>query len=159
MSDPQPVPPAVQRITLRAVPPVRPLAISAGAVAVGAVLLVVRASADLPLVVGLLGALLMVLGVALAAVALVLTARLRTEVRLEPDALTVVRAGRRRSVPWDQIREVTLQHPRLTVVAAEPDAGLVVVNPGPAQDRRFAALLAEIRARLDADRGYSEFQG
>jgi hypothetical protein len=111
------------------------------------------------LVIGVLAALLMVLGVALAVAALVLTARLRTEVRLEPEALTVVRRGRQRSVPWDQVREVTLDHPRLTVIAAEPDADLVVVNPRPAGDPRFASLLAEVKQRLDADRGYQEYRG
>jgi hypothetical protein len=138
------------------VPPVRPLAIAAVAVVLGAVLLVLWRSARLSLVVGVLGALVMVLGLALAVAAVVLTARLRTEVRLEPAALTVVRRGRSRSVPWNQVREVTLDHPRLTVVAAEPDAGLVVVNPRQAGDPRFASLLTEIRQRLDADHGYPE---
>jgi O-antigen ligase len=132
---------------------VRPLAIAAVAVVLGAVLLVLWRSAGLSLVVGVLGALLMVLGLALAAAALVLTARLRTEVRLEPDALTVVRRGRSRSLPWDQVREVTLDHPRLTVSAAEPDAGLVVVNPRRPDDPRFASLLSQIRQRLDAGHG------
>jgi hypothetical protein len=159
VSDPRPVQPAVQRYTLTAVPPVRPLAIAAGTVVIGAVLLVLWRSAALPLVVGVLAALLMVLGLALAIAALVLTARLRTEVRLEPAAFTVVRRGRQRSVPWDQVREVTLDHPRLTVIAAEPDDGLVVVNPRPATDPRFASLLAQVKQRLDAERGHQEHRG
>lgn len=159
MSDPRPDQPGVQQYTLNAAPPVRPLAIAAVAVVLGAVLLVLWHSARLSLVIGVLAALLMVLGVALAVAALVLTARLRTEVRLEPEALTVVRRGRQRSVPWDQVREVTLDHPRLTVIAAEPDADLVVVNPRPAGDPRFASLLAEVKQRLDADRGYQEYRG
>jgi hypothetical protein len=159
VTDPGPAQPPTQQFTLDAAPPVRPLAISAGAVVVGAVLMVLWHSAGLSLVVGVLAGLLMVLGVALALTALVLTARLRTEVRLEPEALTVVRRGRQRSVPWDQVREVTLQHPRLTVTATAPDADLVVVNPRSAGDPRFASLLGEIKQRLDADRGYREFRG
>jgi hypothetical protein len=149
VSDPRPV----EQYTLKAVAPVRPLAIAAAAVVLGAVLLVLWRSAGLSLVVGALGVLLMLLGVALAVAALVLTARLRTEVRLEPEALTIVRRGRQRSVPWDQVREVILDHPRLTVVAAEPAAGLVVINPRSAGDPRFASLLVQITQRLDADRG------
>jgi hypothetical protein len=159
VTDPRPDQPRVQQYTLNAVPPVRPLAIAAVAVVLGAVLLVLWHSARLSLVVGVLAALLMVMGVALAVAALVLTARLRTEVRLEPEALTVVRRGRQRSVPWDQVREVTLDHPRLTVIAAEPEADLVVVNPRPAGDPRFASLLAEVKQRLDAGRGYQEYRG
>jgi hypothetical protein len=159
VTDPRPDQPAVQRYTLTAAPPVRPLAIAAVAVVIGAVLLVLWHSAGLSVVVGVLAALLMVLGLALAIAALVLTARLRTEVRLEPEALTLVRRGRERSVPWDQVREVTLDHPRLTVIAAEPDHGLVVVNPRPAGDPHFAALLAQVKQRLDADRGYQEHRG
>jgi hypothetical protein len=149
----------MQQFTLTAVPPVRPLAIAAGAVVVGAVLLVLWRSAELSLVVGLLGALLMLLGLVLAVTALVLTARLRTEVRLDAEALTVVRRGRRQSVPWSQVREVSMEHPRLTVLATEPDAGLVVINPRQSGDRHFAALLDQIRQRLDASHGYREFRG
>jgi hypothetical protein len=159
VTDPRRDQPPVQRYTLTAVPPVRPLVIAAAAVVLGAVLLVVWHRAGLFLVVGVLGALLMVLGLALAIAALVLTARLRTEVRLEAEALTVVRRGRERSVAWDRVREVTLDHPRLTVVAGEPDDALVVVNPRPAGDPHFASLLAQVKQRLDADRGYQEYRG
>jgi hypothetical protein len=155
VSDSQPAPP-VQRFTLTPPPPLRPLLITAVTVLVGAVLLVLWASADLPAVVGVLGGLLLVLGLALLGTAVVLAARLRTEVRLEDDALTVVRRGQQRSVPWDQVREVTLQHPRLTVLTDEPAGRLVVVNPRRPTDPNFAALAQAVTARLDRDRGYRE---
>lgn len=154
MSDPRPVPPTSQRFTLAATPPVRPLAIAAVAVVLAAAVLVLWRSLDLSVVLAGLAAVLMVLGLALAVAAVALTARLRTQVRLDADALTVVRGGKQRSVPWEQVREVTLQHPRLTVVAAEPDSSVVVVNPRSAGDPIFHALQESIRQRLDHDRGY-----
>jgi len=135
---------------------VRPLAIAAGTVVIAALLVVLWRSAALPLVVGVLGAVLLVLGLGLALTAVLLTARLRTEVLLEPEAVTVVRGGRRRSVSWSQVREVTLEHPRLTLVSGDSEAGLVVVNPRSAGDRRFGDLVASITQRLDSDRGYRE---
>lgn len=155
MSDSQPARP-VERYTLTPPPPVRPLFITAVTVVVGALLLVLWRAAELPAVVGVLGGVLLVLALALLVAALVLGSRLRTEVRLEPDALTVVRRGQHRSVPWDQVREVTLQHPRLTVVTDDPPDRLVVVNPRAAADPSFAALARAVTARLNQDRGYRE---
>ena len=156
MSDPRPTPAPVQRFTLTPPPPVRPMAIAAGTVVVAVVLLVLWRSAELPLVVGVLGALLLLLGVALAVAALVLTARLRAEVLLEADGVTVVRRGRRRSLTWDAVDSVTMEHPRLTLVASEPSQSLVVVNPRPATDRRFASLAGTLTDRLDRERGYRD---
>lgn len=155
MSDPRPAArPSPQRFTLVAAPPVRPLAIAAVTVVVAAALLVLWRNLELSVVLGGIGVVLLVLGLALAVAALVLRARLRTEVRLDADAVTVVRAGHERSLAWTEIQQVTLQHPRLTLVATESDQSLVVVNPRTEGDRVFRALQHTIRQRLDADRGY-----
>ena len=156
MSDSQPAPPSVERFTLRARPPLRPLFIAAVTEVVGALLLVLSRAAELPAVVGVLGVVLLVLGAALVVAALVLTARLQTEVLLEADGLTVVRGGKRRSLPWGEVREVTLEHPRLSVVGDDATSRLVVVNPRPAGDLHFAALAGAVTRRLDAERGYRE---
>jgi hypothetical protein len=142
------------RYVLRAAPPVRPLAIAAGAVVLGALLLVLGRAAGVPVVLGVLGGLVMLAGVALAVAALVLAARLRTEVVLDDDGVAVTRLGARRSLPWREVQEVTVAHPRLTLVTAEPAQELSLVNPRRAGDERFLALLARLQQRLDADRGY-----
>ena len=154
VSNPNPAP--LQRFTLNASPPVRPLAIAAGTAVVGAVLLVLASVKGLPLAVSVLGGLLLVLGVALALTALVLTTRLRTEVRLYPAAITVLRRGQERSVSWREVREVSLDHPRLSLLTDDRATGLVVVNPRQASDPRFGALVAQVQQRLDADRGYTD---
>ncbi len=162
MSDPRPTaPPSPQRFILVAAPPVRPLAIAAGTVVVASAVLVAWRAFDLSGVLAGIGLVLMLLGLALAVAALVLRARLRTEVRLDADVLTVARAGRERSLTWGEIEEVTLQHPRLTLVAAEPASSLVIINPRSPGDRVFRALQDTVRQRLDADRGYepAEEQG
>lgn len=139
---------------LNATPPVRPLAIGAGLVVVGAALLVWWRAAALPVGLAVVGGLLMVLGVLLAVAAVVLAAKLRTEVSLDARFITVVRSGQRRSVPWSEVQKVTVSHPRLSVQTEDPATGLSVVNPRSPQDPRFLALLQQIQQRLDADRGY-----
>ena len=159
MSNDAPAALPTQRFTLNAVPPVRPLAIAAVAGVLGAVLVVVGRAAELPSVLAILGGVMLALAVVLVGAALMLTLRVRTEVRLEPDVLTVVRGGRERSVPWREVQEVQLEHPRLSVVTADPDRGLLVVNPRRADDPHFARLTEQVRQRLDADRGYQTEPG
>lgn len=139
---------------LNAVPPVRPLAIGAGLVVVGAVLLVLWRAATLSVGLAVVGGLLMVLGVLLAVAAVVVASRLRAEVSLDDSSITVTRAGQRRSVPWSEVQKVTVSHPRLNVQTEDPATGLSVVNPRSPQDPRFLALLQQIQQRLDSDRGY-----
>lgn len=154
MSVPRVGQPPVQRFTLNARPPVRALAIAAGAEVVGALLLVGWGALELPVAVAVAGGLLLAFGTVLVGAALVLGGRLRTEVQLAANAITVVRGGQRRSVPWSKVEEVKLQHPQLHVVATDPADGLVIVNPRPAEDPLFASLMVAIRQRLDTDRGY-----
>jgi hypothetical protein len=120
----------------------------------GALLLVGWSALDLPLVVVLLGGLLLALGTALLATALVLAGRLRAVVELRPEVLAVSRGGRSRSVAWNAVKEVKLQHPRVLVVTEDPADGLVITNPRGAADARFASLVDALTERLDANRGY-----
>ena len=144
----------VQRYVLKATPPVRPLAIGAGSVVVGAVLLVLWRGGALPVGLAVLGGVLMVLGILLAVAAVVLAARLRTEVSLDAGSIAVVRSGQRRSLPWSEVREVALAHPRLILRTDDPARALSLVNPRSPQDPRFQALLRGVQQRLDSDRGY-----
>jgi len=88
-------------------------------------------------------------------VALVLTARLRTTLALDPQSITIIKGRRRRVVPWSTIDVVKRQGPRLLLIT-KPDGAedATVVNPGTATETTFNAVIAEIQRRLDADRGY-----
>jgi hypothetical protein len=156
MSNSSASPSTTQRFTLNAPPPVRPLAIAAGTVVVGAVLLVLWRALTLPVAAAVLAGLLLVLGLALALAALLLTARLRTEVSLGPDAVSVLRRRQERSVSWREVTEVSLTHPRLALMTDDRGGGLVVVNPRQPSDPVFAELVDQVRRRLDADRGYRD---
>lgn len=146
--------PPVQRFTLHPRPPVRALAIAAGAEVVGALLLVGWGAFDLPIAVAVVGGLVLAFGTVLVAAALALSGRLRTQVHLAADEITVTRGGQRRSLPWTKVEEVKLQHPRLHVISTDSADGLVIVNPRAAGDPLFASLMDAIRQRLDTDRGY-----
>ena len=144
-----------QRFTLTAPPPVRALAIAAVTALVGAGLIVISQMLDLGAVVLAVGVVGLVLAVALAVAALVLGARVRSELLLETEAITIRGAGEERRVPWADIDTVTLLGPRLTFVR-RTGADVVVVNPRGPADRTFRALLTAVRRRLDADRGYRD---
>ena len=142
-----------QRFTLTPPPPVRALAIAAVTALVGAGLMVAWQVLDLGPVVLVVGSVGLGLAVALAVAALVLGARARSELVMEPEAITVRRAGQVRRVPWADIDTVTLTGPQLTLVR-KTGASVVVVNPRTSSDPTFKALLGAIQQRLDADRGY-----
>lgn len=146
--------PPVQRFILAATPPIRALAIAAGAEVLGALLLVGWQVLDLPVVAAVIGALLLAFGSILVAAAVLLSGRLRTLVELTDDAVSVTRAGKSRSVPWNQVRELTLRHPQVQVLTRDPADGLVITNPRGAEDPRFRSMLDALRQRLDTDRGY-----
>ena len=135
----------------------RSLAISAGAALIAAAMIVLGSALDLPRVVIIAGATLMILAVALAVVAVVLTARLRTTLILDPESITIINGRRRRVVGWSTIDIVRRQGPRLLLIT-KPGFGadLTVVNPRAETDVMFSALIAEIQKRLDADRGYRQ---
>jgi hypothetical protein len=155
VSDSSGLQPRERRFALAAPPPVRSLAISAGAAVIAAAMIVLSSALDLPQVVTAAGVGLLILAVVLAVVALVLTARLRTTLVLDPETITIISGRRRRVVPWSMIDIVRRQGPRLLLIT-QPEGGadVTVVNPGTATDATFDALIAEIQRRLDADRGY-----
>ena len=145
------------RFTLAAPPPVRSLAISAGAALIAAAMIVLGSALDLPRVAIIAGATLMIFAVALALVAVALTVRLRTTLILDPESITIINGRRRRVVGWSTIDLVRRQGPRLLLIT-KPGSGsdLTVFNPRADNDVMFSALIAEIQKRLDADRGYRQ---
>ena len=155
MSDSGAAQPQETRFTLAAPPPVRSLAISAGAAVIAAAVIMLGSALDLPQVVTVAGAVQLILAVVLALVALVLTARLRTSLVLNSESITIIKGRRRRALSWSMIDTVRRQGPRLLLIT-KPDAGAdaTVLNPGTATEATFDALIAEIQRRLDADRGY-----
>ena len=142
-----------QRFILTAPPPVRALAIAAVTALVGAGLMVASRMLDLGTVVLVVGLVGLGLAVALALTALVLVARSRAELVMEPEAITVRRTGQVQRLPWAEIDTVTLTGPRLALVR-KAGTDVVVINPRTPTDPTFVALLAAISRRLDADRGY-----
>jgi hypothetical protein len=143
------------RFALTPPPPVRSLAISAVAALLAVVLIVLRSALDLPPAVTIAAIVVMIFAIVLALVALVLTVRLRTTLILDSRSITIIRRRRRRVVPWSRIDQVKMQGARLLLIT-EPDDGpdAAVVNPRGSDDATFAALIAEIQSRLNADRGY-----
>jgi membrane protein YdbS with pleckstrin-like domain len=147
--------PQKARFTLTAPPPVRSLAISAVVALIAAAMIVLGSALDLPRAVTIAGVILMIFACALAVVALVLTARLRMTLALDPQSITIIKGRRRRVVPWSTIDVVKRQGPRLLLITKPGDSeDVTVVNPPAATDATFDALIAEIQRRLDADRGY-----
>jgi hypothetical protein len=121
---------------------------------IAAVMIVLGSALDLPQAVTVAGAALLLLAVGLALAAVVLTARLGTTLVLDAESITIVK-GRRRVVPWSMIEIVRRRGPRLLLITKpEGGADATVLNPGPATDATFDALIAEIGRRMDADRGY-----
>jgi hypothetical protein len=146
--------PQEARFTLAASPPVRSLAISAGAALIAAAVIVLGSALDMPQVV-IIGVALMILAVALAVAAVALTVRLRTTLILDPESITIINGRRRRVVGWSTIDIVRRQGPRLLLIT-KPGHGsdVTVINPGATTDATVTALIAEIQKRLDANRGY-----
>jgi hypothetical protein len=118
-------------------------------------MIVLGSALDLPRAITVAGIGLLIFAVALAVVALVLTARLRTALILDSKSITIIKGRRRRVVPWSMIDVVRRQGPRLLLIT-RPEAGAdaTVLNPGTASEATFDALIAEIQRRLNADRGY-----
>lgn len=154
MSETGPSPRRAQFV-LSARPPVRALAIAAGLAVVGALLLVLSEVFGWPVGLAALALVVLVLGVGLAATALVLTGRVRTTVQTDDEQIAVTRGGRNANARWADVKEVQVVGHRLTL-RGEQGTGLVtVLNPRSRSNPVFLALMAEVQQRLDADRGYS----
>jgi hypothetical protein len=144
-----------ERFALTATPPVRALAIASLVAVVGAALAVGSRALGLGRVALVAGVAGLVLGVVLALAAAILVVRLRSTLLLDSDGITVIRGRRTDQLPWSDITSVNLAGPRLTLVTkAASGIGVSVLNPRSSTDPKFLALLAAIRGRLDADRGY-----
>jgi hypothetical protein len=152
-----PSPAREARFVLAAPPPVRALAIAAGLVVVGVVLLVLTSAYGWSVGILVLSVVLAVLGVALALAALVLTRRIRSVVSSTPDAITVEHAGERRELRWSEVGEVKVVGHRLVLTRKEGAGSVSVLNPRMRANPTFLALMNEVQQRLDADRGYSPF--
>ena len=133
----------------------RSFAISAAAAVTAAAMIVLTSALQLPRAVAVAGIIIMIFAVVLAAVALVLTVRLRTTLILDTRSITIITGRHRRALEWSMIDSVTMQGPRL-VLLTKPDDGpdATLINPRASADATFLALVAEIGRRLDADRGY-----
>jgi hypothetical protein len=143
------------RFALTPPPPVRSLAISAVVALTAAALIVLRSALDLPAAVTVAAIVVMIFAIVLAIVAVVLTVRLRTTLILDSRSITIIRRRHRRVVPWSVIDRVKMQGARvLLITEPEDDPDAAVVNPRGSNDATFAALVAEIQRRLNADRGY-----
>jgi len=148
---------SIQRFRLTATPPLRALAISAGAALLGAAGVVLASALGWPGWTIVVAVTVLGLAILLAVVALVAARRLQATVVLEESAITVVSGRARDSLAWSHIERVVQEGPRLTLVARQgvpAAADLVVLRPGPESDAVFARLVSEIRSRLDRDRGY-----
>ena len=139
---------------LTAPPPVRSLAISAGAALMAAAMIVLGSALGLPQIVMIAGVALMVFAVVLAVVAVALTVRLRTTLILDPESIAIIKGRHCRVLTWSTIDIVRRQGPRLLLIT-KPGSGsdVTVVNPRAETDASFSALIAEIQKRLNADRG------
>ena len=155
MPDPTPAEETVQRFVLGAAPSVRSLIGAAVCTLVGAVLLVAGHAARWPTPVTVAGVVLMVLGLVLAAGALLAYRRFAQTLLLAQDAVTVVTGGRRRTLHWRDIDTVQLSG-NLMLLRTKDGSGEepITVNPGGYSEDVFVDLVQAIRARLDADRGY-----
>jgi hypothetical protein len=144
-----------ERFALTATPPVRALALASVVAVVGAALTVGSRALGLGPVVLVMGVAGLLLAAAVTLAVIILVTRVRSTLLLDPHGITVIRGRRTDHLPWSDINRVHLAGPRLTFVT-EPagDAGVSVINPRGRTDPTFVALVAAIRGRLDADRGY-----
>jgi hypothetical protein len=144
-----------ERFALTARPPVWALAIASLVAVVGAALAVGSRALGLgpvALVTGIVG---LVLGVVLVLAAAILVVRLRSTLLLDGQGLTVLHGRRTDRLLWSDITSVNLAGPRLTFVTESASGtGVSILNPRSRTDPTFLALVAAIRDRLDADRGY-----
>ena len=135
----------------------RALAISAGLVVVGVVLLVLTSANAWPVGVLVLAVVLAVAGVALGLTALLMTLRIRSTVVTTAEQMTVEHANASRSVRWSEVEGVRVVGHRLVVSATGGEGGVSVLNPRRRSNPTFLALMTEVQQRLDADRGYSPY--
>jgi hypothetical protein len=146
--------PERQRFRLTAPPPIKALTAASFASVFGVIVLLIWGVRDRGLLLLTVGLGSMIFGIALAVGAFLLSARLRTLIYLDADGITLIRGGRNRVLRWADIDQVTLSGARLTLQAKGNAHSASVINPRSPADFVFVALMAAIRQRLDASRGY-----
>jgi hypothetical protein len=146
--------PERQRFRLTAPPPIKALAAASCASFFGVIVLLIWGVRDLGPLLLVIGVGSMIFGIALAAGAFLLSARLRTLIYLDADGITLIRGRRNRVLRWADIDQVTLSGARLTLQAKGNARSASVINPRSPADFVFVALMAAIHQRLDASRGY-----
>jgi hypothetical protein len=142
------------RFELRPRPAVPSLAAAAVGTLAGCGALIIWGRGNAGTVFLVLGIGLLLFGLSLAASVLLVLARLRAYVELDPEKITIRRGSQARTLRWTEIERVLLDGPRLTLQAKEPQQDAVVINPRPAADPGFMSLVAAISQRLDTSRGY-----
>jgi hypothetical protein len=144
-----------ERFALSAAPPVRTFAIAALVAIVGAGLMVGSRALDLGSVVLVLGLAGVAFALALALTAVILVRSLRSTLVLDTDGITLIRGRRTDRLPWSDIDRVSLVGQRLTFLTKQSrGTDVSVISPRSNTDPTFLSLVAAIRGRLDADRGY-----
>lgn len=143
---------------LRADAPNRALVIASVSAVVGAILMVLWGANGWSAAVLVLGALLLVFGVALVVSAILAARRLRQTLEVTETGLTLNDSHGARTVRWSEVRQVTLSGPRLALLTGDGlDVAAQVLNPGGRSQTTFLALAQAIQTALDADRGYTTF--
>jgi len=146
--------PSTSRFELRPRPPLATLAAAAATTVVGCGLLAVYGVRSGGVALLVIGVALLIFGITLAVGAALFVARFRAVICLDAESVTIRRGSRRRKLRWSEIKQVSLDGPRLTLRAKPPTEDAVVINPRMPGDPRFMLLLAALSERLDASRGY-----
>ncbi|MGI8459137.1 MAG: hypothetical protein ACR2LI_13640 [Propionibacteriaceae bacterium] len=149
-----PAPTADQTFLLRPRPPLRGLAISAVAILVGVVVLVAASEFGWPPAASWVGLTLGFAGVLVGVAAWVSARRLRSEIVVRTNGLTVAGARGRTTLPWSEIEGVTAIEHQLILNRTDGGPEVVIINPRGGREPAYPALVEAIRRRMDADRGY-----
>lgn len=155
MSNPAHVPSDHSRFFLQARVPIRAYVISAVASLVGAVAVVAWLALRWPPVVGVLAIVVMTFGLGVSVFTLFSQNRFQTTVIIERDTVTLINGRRRRVLNWTEISDVTTTGPYLIFnPKGDGRPEIVLFDPRQTNSALFSDLVATLRDRLDASRGY-----
>lgn len=143
----------METYVLTAGQPVRASAISAVIDLIAAVLIVIGVDRSNAVLI-VIGAVLFLIGIALVVLGAVLRRRVRTEVRLDTDGITISAGGRTAAARWREITGVTTDRQSIYLDRDENQPVLKIDSPRGDADPQFGRLSAELAHRLDQDRGY-----
>ncbi len=147
-----------QTFVLREDAPNRALAIASVSAVVGAILMVLWGANGWSAAVLVIGILLLAFGVALVVAAILASRRRRQTVEVTETGLTLNDSRGARTVRWSEVRQVTLNGPRLALLTGDgTEVAAQVLNPGGRSHTTFMALAQAVQTALDADRGYRSF--